>query len=463
MQQMLIVLGILLVFGCADVSKENQLQTGCSEGSESTPANEYVSPSPTPSPTVTSWTKQLGTSSSDSGYGITSDSSGNIYVTGFTDGDLDGNTSAGSDDIFVVKYNSSGIKQWTQQLRTSSNDTGVGITSDSSDNVYITGFTRGDLDGNTNAGSNDLLDGYELNDLFVVKYNSSGIKQWTRQLGTSSSDSGNGITSDSRGNVYVSGTTEGGLDGNTNAGSSDIFVVKYNSSGVKQWTRQLGTSSSDTGYGITSDSSDNVYITGSTVGGLNGTTNAGSSDLIVVKYNSSGVKQWTRQLGTSSSDSGYGITSDSRGNVYVSGTTEGGLDGNTNAGLNDLIVVKYSSSGIKQWTRQLGTSSGDRGWRITSDSSGNVYVTGDTWGGLDGNTSAGSDDIFVVKYNSSGIKQWTQQLGTAEHDEGHDITIDSSGNLYATGYIGYGLDGNTYAGGRSDIFVVKYDTNGNKQ
>ena len=67
MQQMLIVLGILLVFGCADVSKENQLQTGCSEGSESTPANEYVSPSPTPSPTVTSWTKQLGTSRGEDG------------------------------------------------------------------------------------------------------------------------------------------------------------------------------------------------------------------------------------------------------------------------------------------------------------------------------------------------------------------------------------------------------------
>ncbi len=153
-------------------------------------------------------------------------------------------------------------------------------------------------------------------------------------------------------------------------------MVKYNSSGVKQWTQQLGTSSDDYGYGIASDSSDNVYVTGYTKGDLAGNTSAGTLDFFVVKYNSRGVKQWTQQLGTSSTDNGISITSDSSVNVYVTGVTEGGLDGNTIAGINDLIVVKYNSSGVKQWTQQLGTSSTDDGKSITSDSSGNVYVTG---------------------------------------------------------------------------------------
>jgi hypothetical protein len=156
------------------------------------------------------------------------------------------------------------------------------------------------------------------------------------------------ITTDSSGNVYMTGQTNGSLDGNTNAGGYDFFVVKYNSSGVKQWTKQLGTSGNDYGHDITSDSSGNIYVTGETYGSLDGNTNAGSHDLFVVKYISLGTKRWTKQLGSSSGDRGYSITSDSSGNVYVAGVTSGDLDGNTNAGDSDLIVVKYDPDGNKQ-------------------------------------------------------------------------------------------------------------------
>ena len=97
-------------------------------------------------------------------------------------------------------------------------------------------------------------------------------------------------------------------------------------------------------------------------------------------------------------DYANGVATDSSGNVYVTGGTKGGLDGNTSAGDTDLFVVKYNSSGTKQWTKQLGTSSTDNATGVATDSSGNVYVTGYTGGGLDGNTSAGGIDLFVVKY-----------------------------------------------------------------
>ena len=127
--------------------------------------------------------------------------------------------------------------------------------------------------------------------LYTLKYNSSGTKQWTKQLGTSSHDVGEGVTVDSKNNIYVSGYTYGGLDGNTNSGSYDIFLVKYNSSGTKQWTQQLGSTSHEVGYGVTVDSSDNIYVTGTTYGGLDGNTNSGNWDIFLVKYNSDGVKQ----------------------------------------------------------------------------------------------------------------------------------------------------------------------------
>ena len=165
---------------------------------------------------------------------------------------------------------------------------------------------------------------------------------------------------------------------------------------------------------------------------------------VVKKENESVTKQWTKQLGTSSYDSGEGVTTDSSGNIFVTGTTLGGLDGNTNSGRDDIFLVKYNSSGTKQWTRQLGTSSYDTGEGVTTDSSGNIYVTGYTSGDLDGNTSSGGDDIFLVKYNSSGTKQWTKQLGTSGEDRGNSVTTDSSGNIFVTGFTGGGLDGNTY-------------------
>ena len=153
---------------------------------------------------------------------------------------------------------------------------------------------------------------------------------------------------DSSNNIYVTGTTGGGLDGNTGLGGADIFLVKYNSSGTKQWTKQFGSSSNEFARDVTIDSTDNIYVTGFTGGGLDGNTNSGSEDLYLVKYNSSGTKQWIQQLGTESIDRGYGIVKDSSDNIYVTGYTEGGLDGNTNSGDNDTFLVKYNSDGVLQ-------------------------------------------------------------------------------------------------------------------
>jgi len=321
----ILILISLFLFGFISIS--------CTSSSSSSSSTDNTN--------TTTWTKQLGTSSIDKGYGVTTDSSGNIYVTGYTTGGLDGNTFLGGGvvlggDIFLVKYSSSGTKQWTKQLGTSSDDWGEGVTTDSSGNIYVTGGTGGGLDGNTSSG------GY---DIFLVKYNSSGTKQWTKQMGTDDYEKGNGVTTDSSGNIYVTGSTSGGLDGNTNSGSRDIFLIKYNSSGTKQWTK---TSSGGRGNSVSTDSSGNIYVTGDTYGGLDGNTNSGSYDIFLIKYNSSGTKQWTKQLGTSSGDYGNGVSTDSSDNIYVTGYTNGDLDGNTNSGNFDIFLVKYNSSVIGQ-------------------------------------------------------------------------------------------------------------------
>ena len=128
-----------------------------------------------------------------------------------------------------------------------------------------------------------------------------------------------------------------------------IFSCKSSDNATtSSWSIQLGTSSTDLGWGVTSDSSDNIYVTGLTAGGLDGNTNSGHFDMFLVKYDSSGTKQWTKLLGTSSNDSGESVTIDSLDNIYVTGSTDGDLDGNTNFGYTDIFLVKYESDGVKQ-------------------------------------------------------------------------------------------------------------------
>ena len=115
---------------------------------------------------------------------------------------------------------------------------------------------------------------------------------------------------------------------------------------------------------------------------------------------------WSEQIGTSSYDYGTGVTLYSSDNIYVSGQSNGGLNGNINSWSDDIFLEKYNSSGTKQWTKQLGSSSSDFAWDVTVDSSDNIYVTGFTNGSLEENFNQGSYyDIFLVKYNSDGVKQ----------------------------------------------------------
>ena len=129
------------------------------------------------------------------------------------------------------------------------------------------------------------------NIVFLVKYNSNGLKQWSQQIGSSESDDGNGISIDLSGNIYITGMTKGSFDGEQFNGNEDIFLVKYNSNGIKQWSQQFGTSDDEFGMGVAVNQFNEILITGSTKGHLDGNTLSGGEDVFLIKYNSEGIKQ----------------------------------------------------------------------------------------------------------------------------------------------------------------------------
>ncbi|MCB1191128.1 MAG: SBBP repeat-containing protein [Leptospiraceae bacterium] len=377
-----------------------------------------------------------------------------IVPAGTSTGKISVTTTIGSvtsSEDFTVSSTSTSLVLFTKQLGNGIKSTKAqAVATDSNGNVYMAGETGSGLDGNSQAGTMDF---------FVVKYNSSGTSQWTKQMGvTSKTTTAEGVATDSNGNVYVAGYTTGGLDGNTLSGTYDFFVVKYDSNGSKQWTKQMGVTSKGTqGKGITIDSNGNIYIAGHTNGSLDGNTVTGSVDLFVTKYNSSGTSQWTKLLGvTSKSTLATGIATDSNGNLYIVGYTNGGLDGNTVSGTYDVFVVKYDSNGSKQWTRQMGTNSKVTDGRGIATSSDVIYITGAAQGSLDGNTTTGDYDAFVIKFNLGGSKQWTKLLGaTSSSTESYGVATDSNGSIYTVGYTDGILDENKYSGsGATQAFIT---------
>ena len=223
--------------------------------------------------------------------GIATDSSGNIYVAGYTYDSLAG-TNAGYEDAFVRTYNADGAELWTRQFGTASFDRATGVSVDSCGDVYLTGNTGGVYTRGADA--------------FVRKYAANGDELWATQFG------GFRLIPDHSAAICSSGDIiyAAGYDWTGSA-----FVSKYDVDGTALWTEQFGTGSTNA-TGIATDSSGNVYVAGYTASDLGG-TNAGGSDAFVRKYDENGDVVWTNQSGTTYAERTSGICVDSNGNIYV--------------------------------------------------------------------------------------------------------------------------------------------------
>jgi hypothetical protein len=383
------------------------------------------------------WTKSVGAAASDVGYGITIDGSGNIYIAGHFESTVDFNpgpgtfnlTSAGIDDIFILKLDASGNFVWANRMGSTSNDVPYSITSDGSGNVYTTGYFIGTVDFDPGAGTYTLASAGGGYDIFIHKLDASGNFLWARSMGNTGTDYGQSIVSDAAGNVYTTGYFNGTVDFDPGAGTSnlisgggpDAFVQKLDASGNFVWAKSAGSSSNDYGYAIAMDGSGNVYVTGSFIGTVDfdpgpGTftlTSAGSNEIYIQKLDAGGNFVWAKKIGSTSSDVGNGITTDSFGDVYVAGEFTGTVDFDPGVGTYtiasvgsiDIFILKLDAGGNFLWSVAMGSTIGDRAQAINVDGSGIIYTTGVFYGtadfdigpGVFNMTSLGNGDIFVHK------------------------------------------------------------------
>lgn len=297
-------------------------------------------------------------------------------------------------------------------------DQGYGLAVDSSKNIHVTGdvtsFGQGQGDG------------------FACQINpNSETITWQRTLGTANNEQGESMDIDSSGNVYTAGYKTPGA-----SSASDIWVSKYNSSGTLQWQRRISHPSSQSlGPAIAVDSSGNPIVALlSIISGV---------ESILVKLDSSGTQQWITHVAAPGGNNVNfrGLDTDSSDNVYVVG------ESNTGGVGNNIITMKFNSSGTLQWQRKLDGSGTDNGNSVAVDSSGNVYISAWT-----DSIGAGGMDWVIAKYNTSGVLQWQRTLGEGSSDNALGIAVDSSGDVYVTG--------SNFNGGVIRLGIAKYNSSG---
>jgi hypothetical protein len=399
---------------------------------------------------------------------------------------------------------SQGSYTWTKRMGGASDDCSTFIVTDLLGNVYVTGYFQSSVNFGADFGTTDTKTAAGNTDIFITKINANGSYGWTKRMGGTGADLGYDITTDQAGNIYVAGyfqdtvdfgTDFGATDTKASAGMYDIFITRINADGTYSWTRRMGGAFYDRGYGIATDSSGNINVTGLFAGIVDfgadfGTTDTktaqGNDDIFITRINANGTYGWTRRMGGTSDDACYGIITDSPGNVYVTGDFRqtvnfgadfGTTDIKTAHGAGDAFITRINANGSYGWTKGIGGTGTDLCSGITSDPAGNIYVTGYFWdtvnfgadfGTTDTKTSVGAFDIFVTRINANGTYGWTRRMGGTVTDLGFDIIIAPAGSVYVTGYFGevadFGTDFGTtdtkISAGNYDIFITSINPSG---
>lgn len=397
------------------------------------------------------WSKAFGDAGVQAVAGAAVDGAGDVIIAGSFYGTLDFGwgplTSAGGSDIFVAKFSSSGVCLWSKRFGDADNQSTTDVAVDPSGNVIVAGGFYGTVDFGggvlTSAGSADV---------FVAKLDPGGLYIWSDRFGDGDYQSAQRVAAaENTGNFMVMGDFEGSVDFGggplTSAGSFDVFLAKFGPTGTHYWSRRFGDASNQYTGGIAVDAVGNTMIAGMYQGtvdfGGGPLTSMGPYDVFVAKFNAGGTHLWSGSFGGPDFQTVGGVAFDPSGNVILAGFFEGSVNFGggllTSAGSQDIFIAKFDPNGTHVWSKRFGDAGFQETRDVAVDPAGNVVITGSFAGSINfGGRSlqgAGEDDVLVAKLDPNGGHLWSNSFGGAEMQTGQGVAADASGNIVIVGHF----------------------------
>ncbi|RYE19541.1 MAG: hypothetical protein EOP51_19665, partial [Sphingobacteriales bacterium] len=379
-------------------------------------------------------------------------------------------TASGDEDLAILMSSNLGNISWAKSAGSSGMEKGKAISMDVAGNGYITGSFSGTA---TFDGFNLTSTGSE--DAFIAKYLTNGGVSWARRAGGTGVTAATDIATESLGNSTVigffSGTTNFDSHSLTSNGNTDIFVARYNVYGYEIWAKKFGGSGEDSGYSVTTDNAGNIYLTGTLQGSVNfdsfTLTSVANRSKFMAKLDNAGNVLWAKITATATAADDAGKIAANNSQLYTTGTFSGtasfGNTALTSVGGDDIFVAAYFLNGDLIWAKRAGGAGDDIVTGITTDTEGLCYITGSynagTGFGAHRLSSLGGEDVFVAKYDMAGNALWARKAGGIGNDAGLGIAVDDQGNSYTTGYFSgramFG-DNELFSNGTQDMFVAKW-------
>ena len=360
------------------------------------------------------WNRTIGGSNIDVGYCVHQTTDGGYIISGYTR-----SYGASGHNMWLIKTDSLGNELWNKTFGGSNDDEAESVQQTTDGGYILAGWTK-----SYGAG---------MKDLWLVKTDSLGNEQWNKVFGGTQDDGGTSVQQTTDGGYIVAGYTS-----SSGAGSVDVWLIKTDDLGNPTWTKTHGGSSTDGAYCVDQTTDGGYVLTGWTM-------SYGPGPLFnvwLVKTDNLGNQQWNKVFGGADADQGRGVSQTADGGYIITGYTD-----SYGAGLYDLLLIKTDTSGNEQWTKTFGGTGRDYGYSVQQTYSGGYIVAGYTL-----SYGAGGDDVWVVKTDSTGTKQWDETFGGTASDVGYSVQQTTDGGYILTGHT------LSYGAGVHDVWLIKVES-----